>query len=112
MSTTRSIPTATTKLTLSPARRQLLELLQKLHFGRIEGLVVRGGEPVLDPAPRLVKEIKFGSDNSPHPAAAKSDFALKPQHRDLFALLTAVGDGVIAVVTVKHGLPFHAEADA
>jgi hypothetical protein len=101
-----------TKSSLSPARRQLLELLQKLHFGRVEHLVVRGGEPVLDPAPRLVKEIKFGGDNAPHPAVNKNDFALKPQHRDLFALLTAVGDGTIAVLTVKHGLPFHAEADA
>lgn len=104
--------TAPTKSSLSPARRQLLELLQTLRFGRIEGLVVRGGEPVLDPAPRAIREVKFATDTSPHPAVAKSEFALKAQHRDLFALLTAVGDGTIAVLHVLHGLPFRAELDA
>ena len=33
-----------TKRSLSPARRRLLALLQDLNFGRVEGLVVRGGE--------------------------------------------------------------------
>lgn len=41
----------TTKASLTPARRRLLELMQEINFGRIEGLAVRGGEPVLDPPP-------------------------------------------------------------
>lgn len=95
--------------TLSPARRRLLALLQDTNFGRVEGLVVRGGEPVLAPPPRVVREHKFGGENGPRPEAGLPDFGLKAQHRDLLRLLDELGDGTIAVLSVKHGLPFHAE---
>ena len=98
-----------TKAALSPARRRLVELLQTVNFGRVEGLVVRGGEPVLDPLPRVTREHKFGGENGPRPEAARADCALKPQHLDLMRLLDAVGDGTVAVLSVKHGLPFSAE---
>lgn len=98
-----------TKTSLSPARRRLVELMQRLNFGRIEGLAVRAGEPVLDPMPAVVREHKFCSDNGPRPEAAKPDCQLKNQVRDLMSLLDQIGDGSIAVLSVKHGLPFHAE---
>ncbi|HYH67843.1 MAG TPA: hypothetical protein VD866_24310 [Urbifossiella sp.] len=103
--------TGPAKSTLSAPRQRLLALCQRLHFGRIEELAVRGGEPVLDPPPRAVKEIKFGGVNDAHPAAGRADFRVKAQVVDLMALLDAVGDGTIPVVTIKHGLPFHAEVD-
>jgi len=65
--------------TLSPARRQLLLRLQTLNFGRIENLRLQDGEPVLDPPPRVVREVKFGGDNSPRPEADLRDFQLKAQ---------------------------------
>ena len=102
----------TTKTTLSPARRDLLILLQTLNFGRVEGLEVRGGEPVLDPPPRVIKEYKFAAENGPRPEAARPDCALKAQHLDLLKLLDDVGDGTIGVLTVKHGLPFGCELPA
>jgi len=95
-----------TKAALSPARARLVELMQGLNFGRVEQLVVRGGEPVLDPPPRLVREVKFCAENGPRPETAKEDFALKAQVSDLFAHMEAMGDGVIACIEVKHGLPF------
>ena len=94
---------------LSPARRALVAVLQRLNFGRVEGLTVRAGEPVLDPPPRVVREHKFGGENGPRPEAGLPDFGLKPQVLDLLAVLDEVGDGTIPVLTVKHGLPFHAE---
>ena len=97
------------KSALSPARRQLVTLLQRLNFGRVEGLVVRGGEPVLDPMPRVIREHKFCSDNGPRPEAGRADCKLKKQVDDLMELLARIGDGTIEVLTVKHGLPFHAE---
>ena len=48
------------------------------------------GQPVMDPPPRIIREIKFGGDNGPRPEAAKVDFALKTQVRDLFAQLEAL----------------------
>ena len=97
---------AVTKAALSPARVRLVEVMQELNFGRVEQLVIRGGEPVLDPPPRLVREVKFCAENGPRPETAKEDFALKAQVRELLTHMEAIGDGVIARIEVKHGLPF------
>lgn len=101
--------TPQTKSALSLARRRLVEICQRLNFGRVENLRVLSGEPVLDPAPRVIREHKFCSDNAPRPEAGRADCKLKSQVTDLMQLLDAIGDGTIAVLTVKHGLPFHAE---
>ena len=111
---TAPLPTAAprgghTKSGLSPARQRLVELLQRLNFGRIENLQVRGGEPVLDPLPRVTREHKFAGENGPRPEAARADCRLKSQVADLMHLLDDIGDGTIAVLSVKHGVPFHAE---
>jgi tetratricopeptide (TPR) repeat protein len=41
------------KAALSPARRRLVELLQQLNFGRVEGLSFLDGDPIFDPLPRV-----------------------------------------------------------
>lgn len=94
------------KAALSPARRRLLELMQLVNFGRIETLIVRGGEPSLVPPPRVVREVKFGGDNGPRPELATDDFRLKAQVVDLFRELDRLGDGTVEALEVKHGLPF------
>jgi hypothetical protein len=96
----------TSKATLTSARRRLLELMQFVNFGRIENLIVRGGEPSLVPPPRVVREIKFGGDNGPRPELATDDFRLKAQVVDLFRELDRLGDGTVEALEVKHGLPF------
>jgi hypothetical protein len=94
------------KGSLPPGRRQLLELMQQINFGCIESLEIEAGEPIFRPAPRVVREIKFGGDNGPRPERAVSDFLVKLQVRELFACLDEIRDGTIAVIEVKHGLPF------
>ncbi len=94
------------KAALSPARRRLVELLQQLNFGRVEGLSVLDGDPVFDPPPRVVREVKFGGENGPRPEAAAADFPLKSQLVELFQHFDEIGDGTIDVLEVKHGLPF------
>lgn len=101
--------TSVTKRGLSGPRQQLLELLQELNFGRLEQLVVRGGEPVLDPRPRIVREVKFGAENGPRPERGARDFALKAQVVELCAALDRLQDGAIDLIEVKHGLPFRME---
>jgi len=101
-----SRPNPITKSTLSAPRARLVEVMQRVNFGRIEHLAVRDGEPMFDPSPRVVREIKFGGDNGPRPEAIKPDFALKSQVRDLFAQLEALGDGVISCIEIQRGLPF------
>lgn len=95
--------------TLSPAWRELLALFQRLSFGRIEHLVVRGGEPVIDPPPRPIHEVKFGGENGPRQEAGLVEFTLKAQHLDLIQRVRDLGDGVVTKLTFKHGLPFSAE---
>jgi len=94
------------KVSLSTRQQRFLEWMQRLNFGCILDLAVRDGQPVFDPPPRLVREVKFGGENGPRPETAKTDFALKAQVQDLFAHLEAMGDGVVQCIEVKHGLPF------
>ncbi len=93
---------------LTPAGRHLVQLMQRLNFGRIENLVVRDGDPVLTPAPELVREVKFGGDNGPRPEVSDADFALKDQVIDLIESLSSLGNGRVELLEVKHGLPFRA----
>ena len=94
------------KADLPPARARLVELMQGINFGRLEGLVVHRGEPELDPPPRVIREIKFGGENGPRMEVGKPDFTLKAQVRDMFAQLEALGDGVIPCLEIQRGLPF------
>jgi hypothetical protein len=93
------------KAALSPARRQLIELMQTINFGRLEELVVCGRQPVFSPPPRVVQEIKFGNDCGPRPERKIADFALKAQVVELFQQLDRLGDGTIESLEVKNGLP-------
>ena len=97
--------TTRTKKMLSPARQQLVELMQQINFGRIEGLRVRDGEPVFDPAPRVFREIRFGGDNAVHPARGRNDFALKKEHIDLFAQFDQERSATVEQLIVNNGLP-------
>jgi len=98
--------TPTWKTSLSPQRRALLELMQEINFGRIEGLAIQDGEPILDPSPQVVREVKFGSENGPRPEIDSIDFLLKAQVVDLFHHLDRMVDGTVERLHVKHGLPF------
>ncbi|MFO0839076.1 MAG: hypothetical protein U1D55_11200 [Phycisphaerae bacterium] len=91
---------------LSPPQRELLALFQRLNFGKIEQLIVRNGQPVFEPLPRIVREHKFGGENGPRPECALAEFSLKPQARELFDALADMRDGVIERIEIQRGLPF------
>lgn len=100
-----------TKSTLSDAQSQLIELLQRLNFGRVEGLHVRGGEPVFDPAPRVVQKLKMGGENGPRPETTLGDFWLKQQTIELLQAIADLGEGEVLAIEIKHGLPFSVEIE-
>jgi hypothetical protein len=95
-----------TKKALSQAQRQLLELIQRYSFCEIKNLEVRGGEPVFDPAPQVTEVIKIGAGDDPRPEMNKKDFLLRAQIIELLEHINRVGDGRIAVIEVRHRLPF------
>ena len=95
-----------TKCGLSGPRQRLVEIMQKLNFGRIENLAVRAGEPAFDPAPKIVRDIKLGGgENGPRAELARDDFVLKNQVVEMFDHLSRLDDGSVAVIHVAHGLP-------
>jgi hypothetical protein len=85
--------------------------MRSIGFGRIEGMILLGGEPVFRPAPRVVREVKFGGESPSHPAGG-GDFALKAQVLDLFDQLDQIRDGRIERLEIKHGLPFRMNIEA
>jgi hypothetical protein len=96
-----------TKSSLSTQKKRLLEALQKTNYGRIENLLIREGEPVLSPPPRIVKDIKLGAtDTGARPELNTMDFALKREHLELFEYFRRLGNGTIECIEVKAGLPF------
>lgn len=94
-----------TKQSLSPARRRLVELMQEVNFGRIEGLYVRDGEPVLEHTPNVLRDIVFGKMNAPNPARGRDDFALKEQLIELFELFDRERSVTVESLVVQNGLP-------
>ncbi len=103
-----SISSSCAKRAHSQQRQRLIELMQRVNFGRLEGLVVRNGDPLFDPPPRVIREIKFGGENGPRPELESEDFVLKAQVVDLLAQLDRLHNGTIDAIEVKHGLPFRA----
>ncbi len=91
---------------LPPGRKTLVRQMQEINFGRIERLRLHEGEPVFDPPPKLVREVKFGGENGPRPESKDSDFAIKSQVVDLFHQFDRISNGEINLIEIKHGLPF------
>ena len=100
-----------TKSTLSVPRMKFIELLQRLSFGKIEGLVIHEGEPILNPPPRIIRDVKFRGENGPRPESNLDDFVLKAEVVDLFAQFDMLTNGTIRSLEVKYGLPFRMEME-
>lgn len=91
---------------LSLGRKRLVRQMQEINFGRIEQLGIKEGEPLFDPPPNIVREVKFGGDNGARVEASTEDFVLKTQVVDLFRQLDGISAGQIDLIEIKHGLPF------
>ncbi len=98
-----------TKRSQSPARQRLVMLAQTQLFGTIHDLRFRGGEPVFDPPPRVIRRVKLGGHNTARPQAAAADFALKQEWVEFFNHLDACVNGTVLVIEVAHGLPLFFE---
>jgi hypothetical protein len=105
----RGKPTSTKDLLTS--ERNLLDAIRTLGFGQIESLRIRAGEPVLDPWPTVVRDLKFGVDRQEPRATSSTDFELKREVAELFEYTREVEDGEIRILAVRHGLPFTMEIE-
>ena len=94
------------KSALANSHKRLIELMQRINYGTIERLHVAKGEPCFDPAPRVVREIKFSAENGARHEQSSNDFQLKAQVVDLIAQMRQINDAVILKLEIKAGLPF------
>jgi len=90
---------------LSSARQALVRLCQSTNRGNIEDLEVWGAEPVFDPFPVVVKDVKLDADEEPRPELALSDFVLSAEVVRLMSLLDKMECGNIRRIEVRAGIP-------
>jgi len=96
---------------LPSSQQRLVRLMQRLNFGRIEHLLVVGGEPVFRPPPRTVHAIKIGGTNGPRAEAGLADFPLPGPVREMLERISELESGRIERIEVRHGLPFAMEIE-
>ena len=94
------------KSDLSQEGQTLVERMQRINFGRIEHLPIRGGQPVWADQSRVIRKVKLGGENTPRAESGYGDFELKRQVVDLFAQFERIDEGLIRSLEIKHGLPF------
>ena len=90
---------------LSPSRQALVQLCQTINHGSIEDLDVRQSEPVFDPFPVMLKDVKLDADEQRRPELDLRDFALSDEVIRLMNLLDKMESGSIRRIEVRGGLP-------
>jgi len=90
---------------LSPPRQELVRICQTVNYGQIQGVVVRGGDPIFEPAPVVVIDAKLYRDDGPRPELGLADFVLRDDVRRLMANLDSAKDGLIRCIEVRAGMP-------
>lgn len=96
---------------LSASERTLLDAIRAIGFGQIEFLRIRAGEPVLNPWPAVVRDLKFGVDREAPRCTLGNDFELKREVAELFEYTRDVEEAEIRVLVIRHGLPFTMEVE-
>lgn len=96
----------TTRFTqLSAPRQALVRLLQSMNFGSIEHLEVRSGEPVFNPPPTVLVEVKLDAEGDSRPELHLADFELGKEVTRLLDQFDLLQDGSIDRIDVRYGLP-------
>jgi hypothetical protein len=91
---------------LSAAQRSLVDLMHVHQFGRIENILVRAGEPILNSDVQVVRVARLGGGSEAAKVTNAEEFELKRQVRDLFEELEHLQDGTVIRLEFRHGLPF------
>jgi hypothetical protein len=90
---------------LSASRQTLVRLCQSVNHGSIEDLRVEQSEPVFNPAPVVLKDVKLDSEEGPRPELALADFVVSNEVLRLKMLFDEMRCGVIRHIEVRGGIP-------
>jgi hypothetical protein len=94
------------KSNLSPARQWLVEAMQRIGYGRLKHLVIVGGDPLVNPRPRLYRDQRLTGPNAGRRESHLADFILKESVVRLFEEFDRIGNGTVARLEVRDGLPY------
>jgi hypothetical protein len=89
---------------LSSPRQALVRLCQAVNFGQICGLEVRDSDPIFNPPPGVLVEVKLDSDERPRPEINLTDFILPAEFRRLVEHLDELHTATIELIEVRAGL--------
>lgn len=90
---------------LSPQRQMLIRLCQTTNFGSIRGMDIREGEPVFEPGPTLVVDLKLDAGDPPRPELGLHDFQLAEEVVRLTEQLDHLATATIDCIEIRAGLP-------
>jgi hypothetical protein len=90
---------------LSDPLKVLVRLCQWIDYGQILELHVRDKEPVYDPPPTLLLDIKLDADASGRPESKLADFALCDELCRLLDRFDQMENGRIERIEVRAGIP-------
>ncbi len=91
---------------ITEAQKRLLQLMQEVHYGKIEDLVISNGEPVMGLTVRVLRDVKLSGECSKKPIIQDRDYLDKPQIVEMLRQFRRLGDGVVQLVEIHDGLPF------
>ncbi len=90
---------------LSASRQGLVRLCQDVNFGQIRDLRVQNSEPIWNPGPTILSEVRLDMDDVPRPEGSFPDFNLSSEIQRLMAQLDQIKDGRIEKIEVRTGVP-------
>jgi hypothetical protein len=90
---------------LSTSRQLLLRLCQAVNYGCIQDLQIRDSEPIFDPPPIVLMDVKLDAGEGARPESQLADFALCREVCRLFELLNEIKNTVIERIEVRGGIP-------
>ena len=89
---------------LSFARQALVRLCQDVNFGQILDLLVRNAEPIWDPGPTILSEVRLDIEETPRPEGELPDFRLSSEILRLMRQLDQIKDGKVAKIEIRDGI--------
>jgi hypothetical protein len=90
---------------LSASRQALVRLCQSVNFGHIVGIAIQDGDPVFNPQPTVLLDVKLDADEGQRRETELPDFALRDEVRRLMARLDQLKKGRIERIEVRSGIP-------
>jgi hypothetical protein len=90
---------------LSRPRQALVRLCQEINFGSIHNLEILKKEPVYQPEPIVLVDVRLDSDDCARPELKIADFSLSQEVRRLMLRLDELNNGKIDRLEIRAGLP-------